>query len=61
MSRQRTPSKGHGQHKQPLALRQEEIADKLVHHVQFGSPKLLFFNQIPHWQQDNEYILSGYR
>ncbi|TRX89055.1 hypothetical protein FHL15_010074 [Xylaria flabelliformis] len=24
-------------------------------------PKLLFFHEIPAWQQDNEYILSGYR
>ncbi|KAK8069457.1 hypothetical protein PG994_006073 [Apiospora phragmitis] len=27
----------------------------------FRAPKLLYFHQIPHWQQDNEYILSGYR
>ncbi|KAI6081445.1 putative hemolysin-III channel protein Izh2 [Hypoxylon rubiginosum] len=25
------------------------------------TPNLLFFHQIPTWQQDNEYILSGYR
>ncbi|KAK8045041.1 hypothetical protein PG993_005065 [Apiospora rasikravindrae] len=27
----------------------------------FKAPKLLYFHQIPPWQQDNEYILSGYR
>ncbi|KAK7943070.1 hemolysin-III family protein [Apiospora aurea] len=27
----------------------------------FRAPKLLYFHQIPLWQQDNEYILSGYR
>ncbi|KAK7931338.1 hypothetical protein PG985_002050 [Apiospora marii] len=27
----------------------------------FRAPKLLYFHQIPPWQQDNEYILSGYR
>jgi hypothetical protein len=25
------------------------------------TPKLLQFHQIPEWQQDNEFILSGYR
>ncbi|OAA55650.1 Hly-III-related protein [Cordyceps fumosorosea ARSEF 2679] len=27
----------------------------------FKTPRLLFFHEIPSWQQDNEHILSGYR
>ncbi|KAI1267146.1 putative hemolysin-III channel protein Izh2 [Xylariaceae sp. FL1019] len=29
--------------------------------VWYSPPKLLLFHEIPPWQQDNEYILSGYR
>ncbi|KAK8116169.1 hemolysin-III family protein [Apiospora sp. TS-2023a] len=44
----------------PVALNHsnEEIIDR---GDWFRAPKLLYFHQIPPWQQDNEYILSGYR
>ena len=36
-------------------------ADKMDHPKWFQAHQLLHFHEIPQWQQDNEYILSGYR
>jgi adiponectin receptor len=30
-------------------------------HIWMSVPRLLYFHEIPRWQQDNEYLLSGYR
>jgi hypothetical protein len=30
-------------------------------HIWLKVPRLLYFHEIPRWQQDNEYLLSGYR
>ncbi|KAI1757954.1 putative hemolysin-III channel protein Izh2 [Xylaria castorea] len=39
-----------------------DVVNKADDHESFQDfPKLLFFHEIPAWQQDNEYILSGYR
>lgn len=38
-------------------LMKQNKADHLLLRV----PKLLYFHEIPKWQQDNEFLLSGYR
>ncbi|KAK7991899.1 hypothetical protein PG996_013088 [Apiospora saccharicola] len=55
-----SPSDQSGNDKQPL-LAPAPPSDVVDRGDWFRAPKLLFFHQIPPWQQDNEYILSGYR
>ncbi|KAL7945348.1 putative mPR-likeG-protein-coupled receptor [Trichoderma barbatum] len=37
------------------------MEDSKPGHIWLRIPRLLFFYEIPRWQQDNEYLLSGYR
>ncbi|KAK8022967.1 hemolysin-III family protein [Apiospora marii] len=55
-----SPSAQSGNDKQPL-LAPTPPSDVVDRGDWFRAPKLLYFHQIPPWQQDNEYILSGYR
>ncbi|KAH0491860.1 hypothetical protein TgHK011_003263 [Trichoderma gracile] len=37
------------------------VKDNKPGHLWLRVPRLLYFHEIPSWQQDNEYLLSGYR
>ncbi|UNI19528.1 hypothetical protein JDV02_005710 [Purpureocillium takamizusanense] len=59
MSLRRTPPECNGHFKQPSPC--QSGAGNLGLHGLVAPSKLLFFHEIPSWQQDNEFILSGYR
>ena len=39
----------------------DNASEKLIDRVSTTPMRLRFFHEIPSWQKDNEYILSGYR
>ena len=53
MSRRRAPT--------DIIPRVEAIGGALAMQTKTDKIRLLYFHDIPQWQQDNEYIISGYR